>query len=196
MDAYKEIKTDVSKLTDEEYWELIDKIFQDRPHDYIIVDNERVLLGPQARLEDLPEQFRSLNIEYMADEKHEKPVEWDHPTHYNTLSCPTHSTTLSCVKWDNFDTDPRMFQQELDQKHENRMFLYEYDITVLHRFINKIIADGDRRSFDSLHRLLSTPLSFKEGSSTEDVDDSYTDKRVFQKKSGPKKRSSYRRKAI
>ena len=132
MTTYKVFKTDVSELTDDEYDDLIKKKFQDRPDSFICIDDQTILLGPEARLEDVPEEFRSLHIEYMPDQKHEKPVKWDHPTHSNTLSCPTHSTTLSC----------------------------------------------------------------NEGSSRIYVDDSYTDQRLFQKKSGPKKRSSYRRKAI
>ena len=108
----------------------------------------------------------------------------------------THVTEGSSSKSvDSFDREKRQFQQELDQKHENRMFCYENDITVLHTFFSNMIADGDRRSFDSLHRLVSTTLSFKEGY-TKDVDDSYTDIRVFKKKSRPKKRSSNKRKAI
>ena len=201
MDAYKEIKTDISKFTDDEYYELVDKTFQDRPDSFLCVDNETILVGPEATLEDLPEKFRSFNIEYMSYDKHEKPVECDHPTLYNTLSCPPHSSTLTCNEGsssksvDSFDREKRQFQLELDQRHENRMFCYENDITVLHTFINNMIADGDRRSFDSLHRLVSTTLSFKEGY-TKDVDDSYTDIRVFKKKSRPKKRSSNKRKAI
>ena len=201
MDAYKEIKTDISKFTDDEYYELVDKTFQDRPDSFLCVDNETILVGPEATLEDLPEQFRSFNIEYMSYDKHEKPVECDHPTLYNTLSCPPHSSTLTCNEGsssksvDSFDREKRQFQLELDQRHENRMFCYENDITVLHTFINNMIADGDRRSFDSLRRLVSTTLSFKEGY-TKDVDDSYTDIRVFKKKSRPKKRSSNKRKAI
>ena len=201
MDAYKEIKTDISKFTDDEYYELVDKTFQDRPDSFLCVDNETILVGPEATLEDLPEQFRSFNIEYMSYDKHEKPVECDHPTLYNTLSCPPHSSTLTCNEGsssksvDSFDREKRQFQLELDQRHENRMFCYENDITVLHTFFSNMIADGDRRSFDSLRRLVSTTLSFKEGY-TKDVDDSYTDIRVFKKKSRPKKRSSNKRKAI
>ena len=201
MDAYKEIKTDISKFTDDEYYELVDKTFQDRPDSFLCVDNETILVGPEATLEDLPEKFRSFNIEYMSYDKHEKPVECDHPTLYNTLSCPTHSSTLTCNEGsssksvDSFDREKRQFQLELDQRHENRMFCYENDITVLHTFFSNMIADGDRRSFDSLRRLVSTTLSFKEGY-TKDVDDSYTDIRVFKKKSRPKKRSSNKRKAI
>ena len=174
MDAYKEFKMDVSQLTDDEYWDLIDKRFQDRPDGFLVVDDERILVGPEARLEELPEVFRSLNIEYMADEKHEKPVKWDHPT----LSGPTHSTTVSCnegsykIYVDNFYTAPKLFHQRWDylwwkrffhqlwdQKPDNRMI---YDRDLAYRFVYSK-ADGDR-TFDSSHRLFSTPLSFKEGS--------------------------------
>ena len=174
MTTYKVFKTDVSELTGDVYDDLIKKRFQDRPDSFICIDDQTILLGPEQRLEDLPKQFRSFNIEYWADEKLEKPVKWDHPT----LSGPTHSTTVSCnegsykIYVDNFYTAPKLFHQRWDhlwwkrffhqgwdQKPDNRMI---YDRDLAYRFVYSK-ADGDR-TFDSSHRLFSTPLSFKEGS--------------------------------
>ena len=122
MTTYTVFKMDISELTDDGYNELIKKKFQDIPDYFICIDDHTILLGPEARLADVPEEFRSLHIEYTPDQKHENPVKWDHPTHSNTLSCPTHSTTLSCnegssrIYVDDFNTDQRLFQIKLDQK--------------------------------------------------------------------------------
>ena len=108
MTTYTVFKTDVSELTDGEYNELIKKSFQHIPDSFICIDDHTILVGPQARLADVPEHLRSLHIEYTSDQKHENPVKRDHPTHSTTLSSNKGSSRIYV---DDFYTDQRLFQK-------------------------------------------------------------------------------------
>ena len=59
---------------------MIKKKFQDIPDSFICIDDHTILLGPQARLADVPEHLRSLHLKYTSAENNNKKQPEDLPT--------------------------------------------------------------------------------------------------------------------